>query len=410
MSSRKANGASAPQETPTLRRRVMFVKERARKGDDTEEEILRDTFPEFATKAVFYPATPPSQRRQTVSGTTPTGKRARPKAAQNTPIPTPQSPVFSPAASRLTRQSVTPSPTSSLLRYKARRPPRYFEDDAESDGGGDDSDERDDKKDEDRDEGEDKKHDEDDGFVSLRCKKLGKQPENASLPEGRLLEPDNRDRSAAAATPSAITTNIPQKRFVSFAPAATIAYRDGRPQTPVNAPASQATVEIDAEKAQYESRPSLDNPDDLPDIDSPPHQTRPSPPRRVHFSTTKPEPSPMPLAEIWDLPPDHEGNPPFPRFGPACLKCKKATTFARVQNKVWSAGRPYYACNKCRKFGTFADKVDIHPSNPRCKCGKACRKTWGTRRNGGLGTPFWVCPEGVCDQKSFVGAGLVMRW
>ncbi|KAK0620081.1 hypothetical protein B0T14DRAFT_520558 [Immersiella caudata] len=137
-----------------------------------------------------------------------------------------------------------------------------------------------------------------------------------------------------------------------------------------------------------ESTTPIDEDNDTPQ--TPPRE----PPPRSQFSTPRRlEPTPVPLANIWNL-------PSLPHYGPACLLCKKASILKRVspinhQNRF----RPYYKCVGCAPpgFVTFADKEGIDPGNPTCECGKPSRKQITTKSEKlGPKVPFLCCAEGVC--------------
>ena len=113
---------------------------------------------------------------------------------------------------------------------------------------------------------------------------------------------------------------------------------------------------------------------------------------------------PVSLAEIWTLPLNDRGEPPFPAFGPDCRSCRRPTAFRRVstKNPNDNALRPYYVCLPCDAFVTWADRKGISAENARCLCGEHSRQDRvGEDPRGEKilrpGTPFWTCWQKRCE-------------
>ena len=113
---------------------------------------------------------------------------------------------------------------------------------------------------------------------------------------------------------------------------------------------------------------------------------------------------PVSLADVWNLPLNEKGEPTFPALGPDCRFCHQPTQFRRVstQNPNGNALRPYYVCQPCDTFFTWADKRGIKPGNPRCWCRVPSRedKVGEDPRGEKIlrpGTPFWACWQRRCN-------------
>jgi hypothetical protein len=113
---------------------------------------------------------------------------------------------------------------------------------------------------------------------------------------------------------------------------------------------------------------------------------------------------PVSLADVWNLPLNENGEPTFPALGPDCPFCRGPTQFRRVstQNPNGNALRPYYVCQPCDTFFTWADKRGIKPGNPRCWCRVPSRedKVGEDPRGEKIlrpGTPFWACWQRRCN-------------
>ncbi|KAK3324457.1 hypothetical protein B0T19DRAFT_428613 [Cercophora scortea] len=106
------------------------------------------------------------------------------------------------------------------------------------------------------------------------------------------------------------------------------------------------------------------------------------------------------IADIWAN--TAEGsNPRFPQRGPPCkrFRCRQPSTFFVVSrhNGNGNALRPAYRCEPCSEFVTFADRRNVHSSNPRCACGQLSRmEQTGENAKAGPGKKFFVCMEGRC--------------
>ncbi|KAK0710617.1 hypothetical protein B0H67DRAFT_554730 [Lasiosphaeris hirsuta] len=113
---------------------------------------------------------------------------------------------------------------------------------------------------------------------------------------------------------------------------------------------------------------------------------------------------PVSLAEVWTLPLNDRGEPPFPTLGPDCRVCRRPTTFRHVStnNPNGNALRPYYVCCSCDAFLTWADRRGISAENARCHCGEPSRQDRVGKNPRGEkilrpGTPFWTCWQKRCD-------------
>ncbi|KAK3939017.1 hypothetical protein QBC46DRAFT_217185, partial [Diplogelasinospora grovesii] len=86
---------------------------------------------------------------------------------------------------------------------------------------------------------------------------------------------------------------------------------------------------------------------------------------------------------------------------PPCLICGTPSSFREVlpYNTNGNALRPYYRCEPCDKFVTFADLIGCHPDNPPCNCEPrmASREVvTGSNAQCGAGRKVWRCAEGRC--------------
>jgi hypothetical protein len=97
---------------------------------------------------------------------------------------------------------------------------------------------------------------------------------------------------------------------------------------------------------------------------------------------------------------------PPPEGPPTCFLCNGPSSeyTTRRSNRNGNAGRPYYKCDPCEKFLTFADDRGNDPLNPLCHCQVSSRRQVSCREKGGK--IHYVCRLGRCD---FYEAGENLR-
>jgi hypothetical protein len=113
-----------------------------------------------------------------------------------------------------------------------------------------------------------------------------------------------------------------------------------------------------------------------------PQQTPPRPPRQT------------PPRSLLQTPPRSTRS--TPTENPHCKKCGYLTDYkiTRQSNRNGNAGRPYFKCDNCGNFHSFADTQGISQQNPYCPCGEPSRLERAGWEKGNI--PFFVCATGTC--------------
>ena len=97
--------------------------------------------------------------------------------------------------------------------------------------------------------------------------------------------------------------------------------------------------------------------------------------------------------------PQRQSQPisPAPAYSPLCKKCPYRTVHkvTKTSNRNGNGGRPYFKCENCGAFHSFADSQGINQQNPHCQCDQPSRLGQASIQKGGL--PFFVCATGACD-------------
>lgn len=131
-----------------------------------------------------------------------------------------------------------------------------------------------------------------------------------------------------------------------------------------------------------------------------PNTSSPSPPNKRRQKPAAPIPQKIVPGFQWTpfhvlyAEAEEKGKPPdLPHLGPPCPKCK-AQSHLRITssyNTKGNANRPYYRCQPCDKFVTWADLKDV-VGPYLCYCGNRCRELVTTR-----GVKNWKCPDAICN-------------
>jgi hypothetical protein len=136
---------------------------------------------------------------------------------------------------------------------------------------------------------------------------------------------------------------------------------------------------------------------------SPPSEYRPVTPSteisQISYEhTTQPQQTPPRPTQPQQTPPrPTQPTSPTPPDSPNCKKCHRPTVYkvTKMNNPNGNAERPYFRCDDCSKFHSFADSQGIYPQNPHCRCGQPSRFEQASIEKGKF--PFYVCATGVCD-------------